>query len=138
MLLCGDIVNSVTNIKVYMKKYIKGAKLLGLLATIIFGTCYFIRKSDSLSENIEISVKNTLTVSKNYKSISNSNPRTLSPDEKNQLINQHPELNLKKSKDINSIFLVQHKCRLNDTLYSVLVYVSKSNFVYAVDRLRRN
>lgn len=38
-----------------MKKIVKGAKLFALLAAIILGTKYFIRKAGSLSQDIEIS-----------------------------------------------------------------------------------
>lgn len=118
-----------------MKKFIKGAKLFCLLAVIMLGTKCFIRKSDNLSQNIEANVKNNLDVKKSYETISNSSPRRLNQKEKKQLVNQHPELNLQNSsKVLDSILLVNHKCRLNDTLFNVSVYVLKNNIVYAVDK----
>lgn len=105
-------------------------KLFSFLSVIFFGTWYFIRKADKLSLNIQESVKNNLTIEKNYKSIGYYNSHLLDSNEKERF---HSIEHLKKATDENEISTAIHKYRINDTLYSIRVFFDKDYYVLAID-----
>lgn len=114
-----------------MKKYRKIIKLLLYMGVLLFGTYCLIRKVDKLSMNVMESVKNNLEVEKGYFSISNSSLRKLSKNDKIKFKNLS---HTKKINDSLNLFILDHKCRMNDTLYSVEVFVDKHDNVIAVNK----
>lgn len=113
-----------------MKKYIKGFKLFSFLIIIIGSTFIVIRKKDKLSISIEQEIKNNLEVDKNYFAINNSTIRKLTKQDK-------AKLNLISNLKIynqDELYILDHKCRINDTLYLVQVFVDKENNVKALDK----
>jgi len=113
-----------------MKPYIKGLKLFSFLFIIIVSTFIFIRKKDRLSLNIEEKIKNNLVVDKNYLAVENSPIRKLSKTDKQKL----NILSNIKTCDLADIYILDHKFRINDTLFLVQVFVDKENNVKALDK----
>lgn len=124
------IVNIVKQFRNFMKPYIKGLKLFSFLFIIIVSTFIFIRKKDRLSLNIEEKIKNNLVVDKNYLAVENSPIRKLSKTDKQKL----NILSNIKTCDLADIYILDHKFRINDTLFLVQVFVDKENNVKALDK----
>lgn len=124
------ILNKIRQMRTYFKPYIKGIKLFSFLFIIVFNTFLVIRKKDKLSLNIEESIRSNLPVDKNYLAINNSPFRKL--DKADEV-----KLNLllsKKNSNLAEIYVFDHKCRINDTLFLVEVFVDRQNNIKALDK----
>ena len=111
-----------------LKPYVKGFKLFSFIFIIISGTLYFIRKADLLNRHVSLAVKNSLTVDKNYLSVNTSAPTSLTKADRNLVFK------LGLDSNISGIYKVNHKCRINDTLNSVIVFVDKDSIVRAIQK----
>lgn len=124
------LINILIQIRTLIKPFIKGLKLFSFLLLIIVCTFSVIRKRDKLSLNIEEGVKNNLPVSRNYIAINNSSIRKLSKADKskfNSILNKK----ISNYKEINTL---DHRYRINDTLFSVQVFFDRNNDIKAIDK----
>lgn len=111
-----------------MKLYIKGIKFFSFILIIIIGTCIFIRKSSVLTKNVTKAVKNSLTTQSNYIAVGNSSPKHLSRSDLKKLVNIGLNPNMK------DILVLNHRCRINDTLFNIIVWINQDSVVQAVSK----
>lgn len=116
-----------------MKPYKKGIKLIVFISLLFFFTLYFARKADTLAININENVRTSLLVDKGYSSVSISKSRRLTKAE----INRFKELLHIQPTKMNDVLIVDHKFRINDTLYSVQVFINKNNEVISLDQPKK-
>jgi hypothetical protein len=110
-----------------LKKYIKGLKFLLLVTFVLWGTAYFIRRADLLTRNVDKAVKNSLIVEKKHLTIKNSIFKYLTTSDRRLMVK------LGITNNTRGILKVNHICRINDTLNSVIVFVDQDSIVQAID-----
>lgn len=111
----------------------KDFKAVMLLTMFSVGTIYAIRKVDPLKQSVESYVKTNLPLLKNYQ------PITVNV-EKSSIVDLKTLKTLLMSRgesgkiNFNGMKCVIHKCRLNDTLYSIKLYADYRDTIIAMEK----